>query len=528
MKTLKTDVLVVGGGAAGLRAAIEAVRLGASVLVVCKGKAGYNTITAVSGGGMRAALGGASPEEHLKDTLRAGRGLNDRRLVETLAKEGGERVRELRDFGMELRVGYGSASVGETPGKGGLPLALGLREFALKVGVRLVEDTIVTRLIIEEEAAGAVGYNHLQCEPLLLSAGAIILATGGGGALYKRTDCPKGAVGDGYSLAYHAGVKLRDMEFVQFFPFALAEPHAPPFLIGGRLSEEGKIINSLGEDIVKKYGIVDRPLMLRARDLLSRAMMMEIREGRGVDGAVLLDVRGVLRRGLEGWFSTASLRFLLERVRADEKPMRVAPVCHFNMGGVAIDEWGQTDIPGLYAAGEVVGGIHGANRHGGNALTSTLVFGGRAGRRAVEHALESSRRLPSSFEEELERYEALKGREELKAVELMRRLRRLMWGRVGILREEEDLKVALREIKEMRERSKEVSATSKREILRALELPMALDAAEMICSSALLRRESRGAHYRLDYPEENEEWLRTIYLEKRGGAMHLQVKPLRV
>jgi len=514
MKTLEADVLVIGGGAAGLRAAIEAVRGGVKPLVVCKGKAGYNTITAVSGGGLKAAVGGASVEEHIEDTLQTGRGLNDRRLVEVLAREGGERVLELRDFGIDLQVGRGGVYVGNTPGRGGLELAVGLRDYALKVGVELLEDTIITRILVEDsKAIGAVGYNHLRDEAYVLSARAVILATGGAGALYQRNDCPRGAVGDGYSLAYQAGARLRDMEFIQFFPLALAEEGFPPFLIGGRLSEEGRLLNALGEDIVEKYAIKDRPLVLRARDLLSRAIMMEIKAGRGVDGAVLLDMRGVLRRGVEGWFSTASFGTLLEKLRAADRPVKVAPVSHFTMGGVAIDEWGQTDVEGLYAAGEVVGGVHGANRHGGNALTSALVFGARAGRKAAEYAKEAPTIRPSSFEEELQSYENLKGKG-MKAEELLGRLRRLMWSKVGILRKGEELRESLKEIGELREEAEEVKAAKGREMLRALELPMALETAEMICRSALKRAESRGAHYRVDYPEEDESWLRVIYLQK--------------
>ncbi|RJS87223.1 FAD-binding protein [Candidatus Bathyarchaeota archaeon] len=525
MKTLETDVLVIGGGAAGLRAAIEAVRGGVKPLVVCKGKAGYNTTTAVSGGGLKAAVGGASVEEHIEDTLRTGRGLNDRRLVEVLARESSERVLELRDFGIGLQVGRGGVYVGDTPGRGGLELALGLRDYALKIGVGLLEDTIITRILLEDgKAIGAVGYSHLRDEAYILSARAVILATGGAGALYLRNDCPRGAVGDGYSLAYQAGARLRDMEFIQFFPLALAEEGFPPFLIGGRLSEEGRLLNALGEDIVEKYAIRDRPLVLRARDLLSRAIMTEIKAGRGVDGAVLLDVREVLRGGLEGWFSTASFRTLLEKLRAADRPVKVAPICHFTMGGVAIDEWGQTDVEGLYAAGEVVGGVHGANRHGGNALTSALVFGARAGRRAAEYARETSAIKPIGFEE-LQRYESLRG-EGVEAEELLERLRRLMWSKVGILREGEELREALREIGELREEAEEVKAETRREMLQALELPMALETAEMICRSALMRTESRGAHYRVDYPEEDESWLRGIYLQKRGGEMRLHVEPL--
>ncbi len=165
------------------------------------------------------------------------------------------------------------------------------------------------------------------------------------------------------------------MEFVQFFPLALAEPGQPPYLIGGPLTEEGKIMNSLGEDIPQKYGLKARPLVLKSRDLLSRAFMTEITQGGGVDGAVLIDAREVFKKKSDKQIADLGNQRLVEKLRASEKPFRVAPVCHFCMGGLVIDEHGNTGVRGLYAAGEVVGGVHGANRHGGNALTDILVFG---------------------------------------------------------------------------------------------------------------------------------------------------------
>jgi len=263
-----------------------------------------------------------------------------------------------------------------------------LVDYARSRGITFFENVIVTRILEGDKGvAGAIGYDAHDDRPLVFHAKAVILATGGAGALYRRTDCPLRTTGDGYSLAFRTGVRLRDMEFVQFFPLALAEPGLPPHLLKGPMTEEGRIINSLGEDIPLKHGVTARPLVLKSRDLLSRAIMIEVMEGRGVDGAALLDATEVLRRhGEEIFASTGSYKFFRDAVRAAEKPFRVAPISHFCMGGVIVDENGETGVPGLFAAGEVVGGVHGANRHGGNALTDIIVFGARAGAAAAEYS----------------------------------------------------------------------------------------------------------------------------------------------
>jgi succinate dehydrogenase/fumarate reductase flavoprotein subunit len=260
----ESDVLVIGTGGAGLRAAIEAHEREADVLVVSKSPAGYNNATVVAGGGFRAAMGGLTPDEHMEDTLRVGNHLNDRGLVEVFTREGGMRVLELKRFGVEMRVRRGGISVGDTPGLMGLGMTKPMVEHLREEEVRILENIIVTRLLKSGDVVvGAVGYDAKNGEPCVFSFKAVVLATGGAGALYERTDNPRRVTGDGYSLAFHAGALLRDMEFTQFYPLALAEPGHPPYLLGGPMSEEGKILNRHGEDIPEKHGSPGGPSQWR-------------------------------------------------------------------------------------------------------------------------------------------------------------------------------------------------------------------------------------------------------------------------
>ena len=528
MTEVESDVLVIGTGGAGLRAAIEADERGASVVVVSKAPAGMNNATMVAGGGFRAAIDGLTPEEHFEDTLRVGNYLNDRRLLEVFTREGGMRVLELERFGVEMRVRRGGISVGDTPGIMGMGMTKPMVEHLRARGVRMVENVILTRLLLSDDAVvGAVGYDSKNDGPVVFSARAVVLATGGAGALYKRTDCPLRTTGDGYSLAYHAGVRLRDMEFVQFFPIALAEPGSPPYLLGGPLTEEGRILNSLGEEIPEKHGVTARPLVLKSRGPLSVAIMREILAGNGFDGAVMLDATEVYKK-YEERFSNARSDYLKEKLGADEKPFRVAPIAHFFMGGIVADEDGRTGVDGLFAAGEVVGGVHGANRHGGNALTAITVFGARAGAAVAEHArVKCVEPVGALALSEMERYESLRRGGGLAPAEMMSSLRELMWGKAGPVRSEAGLTEALGEVEGLRNKLLLSMAATGSAMLEALEAPMALDVAEMVIRSALARKESRGAHFREEYPEEDESWLKVVVLEKGGGGeMEVSTRPV--
>ena len=512
-----------------MRAAIEAHERGVDVLVVCKSPAGYNNATVVAGGGFRAAMRGLSPEEHMEDTLRVGNRLNDRGLVEVFAREGGMRVLELKRFGVEMRVRRGGISVGDTPGLMGLGMTKPMVEHLRGEGVRILENIVVTRLLKSGDAVvGAVGYDAKNRSPCVFSFKAVVLATGGAGALYERTDNPRRVTGDGYSLAFHAGALLRDMEFTQFYPLALAEPGHPPYRLGGTLSEEGKILNRHGEDIPEKHGVTARPLALKSRGPLSVAIMREILSGNGLDGAVLFDATEVFRtRKDESWPSTGRYAYFRDKLRAAEKPFRVAPISHFNMGGVVADENGRTGVKGLYAAGEVVGGVHGANRHGGNALTDIIVFGARAGAEASGYAKSRERvKFGGLAKPEIERFSSI-SRDGSDPLEIMTALKKLMWMKVGLVRTEGSLKEALEGVQELKQKAKNVAARNAREMLVALEVPMALDAAGLILRAAMERTESRGAHFREDYPEEDDSWLKTVILQKgKANEIDVSTRPL--
>ncbi len=520
-----TDVLVIGSGGAGLRAAIEANRLGKSVIVASKAPAGMNNCTVVAGGGFRAAFEGMTPEEHARDTMEVGKGLNDRRLVEVFTKEGPERILEMKSYGVEVRVHKTGAAVGSIPNLMGLGMTKPMVEYAQSSGVEFIDNVATTKLLKKGDAVvGAVAYDVKNEKPVIFSARAVVLASGGAGALYKRTDCPIRTTGDGYHLGLHAGASLRDMEFVQFFPLALAEPGQPPYLLGGPLTEEGKIMNSLGEDIPKKYGLTARPLVLKSRDLLSRALMTEITQGGGVDGTVLIDASEVFKRRSDKQITGEGVQqVLVDKLKAAEKPFRVAPICHFNMGGVIIDEQGYTGVPGLYAAGEVVGGVHGANRHGGNALTDILVFGQRAGAAAAGYTPRKEK-VADLATPELDRYESLLRRDQgYGAHEIMVRLRETMWAKAGIIRDSSSLSEAFEEVFDLKLMADRMAAKNGRDMLVALEVPMALEVAEVIIRAAMERKESRGAHYRTDYPREDPAWLKSIVISlSETGALRFK------
>ena len=290
----ETDVLVIGSGGAGLRAGIAARATGSEVTIVSKSRTGLKTASIVTNGWFRVALGGLPQEEHYKATMAGGKELNDSLLVEAMVKYGPERVMELEEYGVALQIHRGMVSCGENPEARGLGFIQPLIKYSKEMGIEYIENCLITSLIkIDDSIVGAVGYTE---EPKIFSAKAVVLATGGCGALYPRTDCPITLTGDGYALAYDAGAVLRDMEFIQFVPVGLAEPGQPLFAIYGELVDEGKILNSQGEDVVEKYGITERPLTTMSRDLLSRAIMLEISEGRGVDGSLLLDATDQLKK----------------------------------------------------------------------------------------------------------------------------------------------------------------------------------------------------------------------------------------
>lgn len=521
---VKSDILIIGTGGAGLRAAIEAHEKGAKVVLVSKAPAGYNNCTIVAGSGYLAAVGGMSVNEHRERTLSVGKGLNDPALVEALVTEG-ERVLELDKFGCVVNVRHGGISVGGPDTKLGQGITLPMVDYIRGLGIEFVENVIISKLLKKDGAVvGAVGYSSNEEQPVIFQTKAVLLASGGAGGLFKRTDCPLRTTGDGYTLAFKAGARLRDMEFCQFFPLALAEPSAPNLLVDGKVVWEGKILNATGEDIPAKHNVTERPYIAKSRDLLSRAMMREVHDGLGVSGAVLLDAREVVKNGKPGdRYGMGDYDYYVKKLRAHERPILIAPLSHFTMGGVVANPDGETGVPGLLVAGEVMGGVHGANRHGGNALTDVTVFGVRAARKAVEYIQgKELGDLDEFAEPELEYYEKLSSREVgFTPPTLMDLVRENMWENVGVIRDSHMLVEAYERLSNIRDSTRSILAKPGKQLLNALELIMALDVCEFIIRAAMERRESRGAHYRLDHPEEDPAWRKTIILSKKDDAIQI-------
>lgn len=509
MEKLSCDILVIGSGAAGLRAAIAAREAGAEeVWVLSKSPPGLGTCTILSGGAFGGALGGLSREEHLARTIESGRGINQSDLVEIFVSEAPERIQELATWGMKMSVSRGFAMAQAAPPGFGREIIRVLMDRARKIGVRFLSHLVVWKLTADgDHGLGTLAYHGLKGTWTGILSKAVVLASGGCGALYSRHDNPQRITGDGYALALEAGAKLQDMEFVQFYALATAEPGRPPVLILPTVADRGILLNNRGENILEKYHIIERPAAARARDRLAQALFRETGEaGRHV----YLDLTKASGKDRPLEYLTAANWNYVERLfQTDERPIRVSPVAHFVMGGISITPDAWTGIPGLFAAGEVTGGLHGANRLGGNALSECIVFGARAGMDAATWA-EQNRRPFNEIR--LARVEELIPRftpgssfpSPLRDFKV--RLRQIMWQHGGIFRDRASLTEGLDRLRKVEE---EVHGYRPRpvplEVTRVLELRQGLVTARVILEAALRREESRGAHSRTDFPEQDEK-----------------------
>lgn len=531
-QTIDTDVLVVGSGGAGLRAAIEARRQKVSVLLVSKSPVGMANNTAISGSGIAAGTGWRdsedSPETHFKDTVMAGRYMGDQGLVEVMTQEIEAQVLELERLGVKFRKRGKSFHMVLMAGHShprnlfsdhtiGADETLPLRDYASGIGVNMITGVLITALLPAGSGiGGALGIDE-EGGVFIFNARATVLATGGAGQIYLRTSNAAGSTGDGYALAYEAGVPMADMEFVQF---NISGPNTEMFC-----AREGAVIrNSLGENILEKYDIGDPVRM--TRDAVSRAVMLEIMEGRSPDGdTLILDTSPIDDARFE------ALRVLLPKnAPKDKRHFSIGLQSHFFMGGARINEHAETCADRLFAAGEVCAGIHGANRLGGNALAEIFVFGKIAGERAGQR-VRSGDTVPAgrdAIAKELERLKTMAssdGGEEPK--EIQRLLRQTMWTKSGIIRNGKGLGEALGEIAALKGRFQKISPGGMAGLADGARLSNMLVISEMVVRGALLRTESRGAHYRSDYPEENgEEWLKNIWISKKDDRMSLSTTPV--
>ncbi len=550
-EVLQTEVLVVGAGAAGLRAAIELAGADVPHLVLGKRRHG-DAHTRWAAGGINAVLGTRDPDDrwpvHAADTLKEGHFVCRPDTVETLAREAPDRLRELAGWGCDFqRAGDGGIEqryfgaqtyrrtcfVGDRTGRAILETLVGR---AAEVGVPYREDVMVTELLVEGgRVVGAFGVDLRTGALLHIRCRAVLLAAGGCTALYHRSSSrPDENTGDGPALAYHAGATLRDMEFVQFHPTGMVGPGemAGMLVTEAVRGEGGRLFDREGERFMERYS--PEHMELDARDVVARAIDREIRDGRGTEqGGVLLDISHVDAERIRERLPAIVDRFHELGVDVTREPMEVAPTAHYAMGGVRVDfDSGRTDVPGLFAAGEVTSGVHGANRLGGNSLAETVVFGRRAG---IHLARTASRNRPppeasgalARAEERIQRLMEGGGDEE--PAEVAADLRTLLSEHAGIVRSGEGVRAGLTALAALRARCVRLRAVPDRadpHFALAANLRHMLPVAEAILRSALEREESRGAHYREDRPEEDERWRRNVLAQGGKGEMMITTEPV--
>ncbi len=553
-ETHEHDVLIIGAGGAGLRAAIEALALGANVGIVCKSLLG-KAHTVMAEGGIAAAMANVDAADdwrtHFRDTMRGGKFLNNWRMAQLHAQEAPDRVRELEQWGALfdrtedgriLQRAFGGHSfkrlchVGD---RTGLEMIRTLQDRGVQMGFDVYMECTTTRLLMDgDRVAGAFAYWRENGRFVVFKAKAVVLATGGIGKAWPITSNSWEYTGDGMALAYEAGAELLDMEFVQFHPTGMVwPPGVQGLLVTEAVRGEGGILtNKDGERFMEKYD--PKRMELSTRDVVARAIYTEVREGRGTEhGGAFLDISHkpaeYVKRKLPSMYH--QFRELAD-VDITAGPMEVGPTCHYMMGGIRVDaETAASSIPGLFAAGEAAAGLHGANRLGGNSLSDLLVFGRRAGLGAVEFAKRQSAPAVASTQiEEAERaILAPFGRKtDENPYAVHSDLQQVMQTLVGIYRTEEDLKSALEGIRRLQERVRQLSMSGTRMFNPGwhlcADLKSMLTVSEAVTRSALARKESRGAHSRIDYPNLDAAWgKRNNIISRRGDEMNLEQRPTR-
>lgn len=584
--TYDYDVLIIGAGGAGLRAAIEAAASGVSVGLICKSLLG-KAHTVMAEGGVAAALGNVDERDgwkvHFTDTMRGGQYLNNWRMAELHAKEAPDRVRELEAWGALfdrtkdgriLQRNFGGhkyprlAHVGD---RTGLEMIRTLQDHGIHSGMEVhMEHTIITLLKEGERVTGAFGYEREKGRFVIFRAKAVVLATGGIGRAYKITSNSWEYTGDGQSLAYHAGAELMDMEFVQFHPTGMVWPPSVQGILvtEGVRGEGGILLNKekqrfMFQDIPELYRNqtadneeegwrytqgdrqARRPPELLTRDHVARCIVKQIREGKGSPhNGVYLDISWInsklpnaaehIRKKLPSMYH----QFIkLADIDITKEPMEVGPTTHYVMGGIRVDADTQmsTTVPGLFAAGECAAGLHGANRLGGNSLSDLLVFGKRAGEYAAKFAKEhahgsiSEAAVEAAAKASLAPFERSEGENPF---QLQYDLQEMMQNLAGIVRREDELQQAMEELKKLQQRAKGVKISGNREYNNgwhtALDLQNLLTVSEAVARAAIERKESTGAHFREDYPTKDTTGgkYNSVITKGADGTMQLRREPL--
>ncbi|MEE0942780.1 fumarate reductase (CoM/CoB) subunit TfrA [Methanobrevibacter sp.] len=537
IKTISSDVLIIGSGGAGSRAAIEVDDAGLKPLIVSKGLSFRSGCTGMAEGGYNAVFKTVdkddSIEAHMHDTLKGGSYLNDEKLVEILVNESPKRLIDLENYGalfdrqesgeIDQRP-FGGQSFRRTCYQGdrtGAELLNALKEEIIRRDIECIEEVMITSLVCEgTQVIGACGFDLKDSSLIYFQAKSTILASGGAGQLYPVTSNTFQKNGDGYAIAFRAGANLIDMEQIQFHPTGMVKPKTKRGILVTEAvrAEGGILLNKDGERFMSKYA--PEKMELATRDVVARSIYHEIIEGKGTDdGGVYLDISHLDDDYIDEKLETMVLQFENVGVDIKHEPIEVAPTAHHFMGGLKINTDASTSLENLFGAGEVCGGVHGANRLGGNALADTQVFGKIAGESASKAAKQTDLKTNEEMvEKEASRIEGIIKKGTIKPQEFKNRIKKLMWEKVAIVRDEKTLNEALGELLEMQKELDSLDVSEKKqyntELVTALEVINMVEICILTVKSAILRRESRGAHFRSDFPESLDEWKKSIVINK--------------
>ena len=515
--TGRYDLLVVGSGIAGLYAAIQAQERGASVLLVTKGGI-EEASTRYAQGGIAAAVGhDDTPADHLRDTIEAGAGLVDEAAARILVEGAAERIADLVRYGVQFDATDGAVALTTEAAHSaprilhargdqtGLEIELSLSELARREGVTILEHTLADRVLVDDGRASGVEVLETETgEHRSYAADRVVLATGGAGRIYRVTTNPPVSTGDGVALAYDSGAEVMDMEFTQFHPTALHLEDAPVFLISEAVRGEGaQLFNTRGERFMPKY---HDGAELAPRDVVARATHREMRETSA--DHILLDITDRDASWLAARFPKIYRTCLDHGLDMATDRIPVSPAAHYTMGGVRTNTWGETTLPGLFAVGEVAcTGVHGANRLASNSLLETVIFANRTVQRLFDPPAPPPAPPPPS-----EDVRCLGPASTGDAPPTIEEVQELMWTDVSIERDGERLEVALARLDAWQ------AALAPPADRAGYELRAVLTCGRLAASAALIREESRGAHYRVDYPEPREEWRRHIVFRREPCA----------
>lgn len=555
---LTADVLVVGSGAAGMYAALKAQEAGADVLLLDKSLIGRGGATIMAQMTVAAALGHAepdTPEEHYADTLASGRGTNDQRLVALLCEDGPRRILETRDMGVDWTMDGDRLAQVHAPGHSkrrccfvdvlatGPSVSRGMRLQVRKRGIRVLTNVLVTDVVraADGSVAGVAAQDVAEGRPVELWAPQVVLACGGLTEMFARNSAPVNLTGDAYALALDAGADLLDIEMVQFFPIANLAPRTigldPIMWDPFRYKLGGRLLNGLREEFVHRYDDAGDGGNYRAtRDVVSYAILREVEEGRGSPhGGAYLDFTDIPMEEIAAAFPGVVDKLLAQGIDLSRQAVEVAPMAHYTIGGVRVDDTMATSVPGLWAAGEAVGGAHGANRLSGNAITEAFVFGARAGTSAAQ----APRSTPAddavareAMRAAIAAVESRRGRSGAgdTTPRLRKRLQRIMWDHVGPFRSAAGLQAGREALAALAAEHADApvgdAGPFNLELVEWVEMRHMLRVAEAMVHAAEVRTESRGAHQRLDFPESDPALTANLLMRRADSGLEHEWRPV--